>query len=76
MKQKIDSLQAIRAIAFLAILFSHSNISIFFPGGSWGVTVFLLLSGFLMYYSYGSSDRIKEKGLYYSLKFGIKKIKK
>ena len=43
------SLQGLRAIAFLGIFFEHSGIASL---GSWGVSVFIVLSGFLMYYNY------------------------
>lgn len=76
MKNRINSLQVVRAFAFLGIFASHSNITIFSPGGAWGVSVFLILSGFLMIYSYYDTDRIDSDGVIYSIKFGINKIKK
>lgn len=76
MKNKIDSLQVIRALAFLGIFTSHSGITMFSAGGAWGVSVFFILSGFLMVYSYYDTDRIKECGLRSGLKFGINKVKK
>lgn len=53
-KDKIDSLQALRAIAFLGIFFIHS--SFFVEWGTLGVSVFFVMSGFLMYYSYESKS--------------------
>lgn len=75
-KNKIDTLQAIRALAFLGIFIAHSNITMFSSGGVWGVSVFLILSGFLMFYSYYDTERIDNNGIIYSLKFGINKIEK
>lgn len=50
MKQKINSLQTVRAIAFLGIFMAHNGV---LDGlGSWGVAVFFELSGFVMTYSY------------------------
>ncbi|MBQ1628181.1 MAG: acyltransferase [Treponema sp.] len=46
---KIDSLQVVRAIAFIIIFISHCNSE--FPGEI-GVSIFLVLSGFCMVYSY------------------------
>ena len=48
----------------------------FSAGGAWGVSVFFILSGFLMFYSYDSKDRIKQYGIKYSIKFSVSKIKK
>ncbi len=75
-ENRIDSLQGIRAIAFLGIFLFHSGAAVFSAGGTWGVSVFLVLSGFLMVYSYYDSDRIDQHGFFYSIKFGIKKIMK
>ncbi len=76
MKNKIESLQVVRAIAFLGIFASHSGLISFWACGKWGVSVFFILSGFLMYYSYSNTNRIKENGVAYCVKFGIGKIKK
>ena len=76
MKNKIDSLQIIRALAFLGIFASHSDITVFSSGGAWGVSVFIVLSGFLMVYSYYGTARIKEHGFAYSIRFGVNKIRK
>lgn len=75
MNKKIDSLQTIRALAFLGIFASHSEISVFAAHGAWGVSVFFILSGFLMFLSYGGTERITEYGIKYSVKFGVNKIK-
>lgn len=68
---KIMSLQTIRALAFLAIFSSHCEITRL---GTFGVSVFLILSGFVMRYTYN------EKALDLSLKgcfwFSIKKVSK
>ena len=45
---RLGSLQALRAISFLAILAYHCGI---LPTGPWAVTIFFVLSGFVMYYS-------------------------
>ncbi len=71
-KQKIDSLQVLRTFAFLGIFTSHSHI--FPPLGAWGVSVFFILSGFLMSYNY--VERELEYGFLFSLKFSLLKIKK
>ena len=76
MKSRINSLQAVRAFAFLGVFACHSGITVFSSGGAWGVSVFLILSGFLMLYSYFDTDRIHSSGFIYSVRFGISKIKK
>ena len=48
----IGALQGLRAIAFLAIFLSHSGIGPFGCFGAWGVSLFLMMSGFLMSYRY------------------------
>ena len=48
-KGKINSLQAIRALAFIEILIAHCEGP---ASGACGVSIFLILSGFLMIYSY------------------------
>ena len=47
-RQRINSLQGLRAIAFLAIFISHAGLGNYGCLGAWGVSVFFLLSGFLM----------------------------
>lgn len=42
----IGALQGLRAIAFLAIFLSHSGIGPFGCFGAWGVSLFLMMSGF------------------------------
>lgn len=70
-KHRIDSLQAIRALAFMGILTSHSRSTHL---GAWGVSVFFILSGFVMIYAY--QDRELDNSFIGSIKFSLKKIKK
>ncbi len=70
-KGKIKSLQGLRALAFLGIFTSHTGLT---QLGAWGVSVFFVLSGFLMAYVYYGRDldyRLKS-----SVCFSIKKIKR
>lgn len=50
--KKILPFQGLRAIAFLFVFVCHSNVGAFEAFGAWGVSVFLVLSGFLMVYIY------------------------
>lgn len=70
-KTKIESLQAFRALAFLCIFSSHCGITAL---GACGVSAFLVLSGFVMYYTY--NDRTMKSGFVNSCRFSIGKIKR
>ena len=70
-KQKIQTLQSLRGLAFMGIFLSHLGLA---KLGAWSVSVFFILSGFVMYYSY------ENKTLHSSIKddvlFAINKIKR
>ena len=68
----LTSLQILRALAFLGIFVSHSGLSS--QLGAWGVSVFFVLSGFLMTYTY--FDREIPTTLGGSFKIAIKRISK
>ena len=70
-KPQLDSLQALRTIAFLEIIAAHTGV---FPNGAWGVTVFFALSGFVMVYNY--FDREIDYSVKGSVGFSLNKIKK
>lgn len=74
MNNRIESLQVIRALAFLGVFASHSEIMAFSASGAWGVSVFFILSGFLMFYSYSGTNKIQSYNFFGCIKFGIKKI--
>ena len=68
--QKIDSLQALRAIAFGAIFIHHCGLKF---GGGWGVSVFLILSGFLLVYNHRDDVNESVKGIEGGLPEKVKK---
>lgn len=72
-KNRLTVLQGIRALAFLGIFSEHAGITHL---GSWGVSCFLILSGFLMYYNYG--DNVEETQYYFwdNVRLAIKKVLK
>lgn len=53
--QKIESLQALRGIAFWGIFLSHAGIN--FSWSKLGVSIFFVLSGFLLSYKYHDCDK-------------------
>lgn len=71
MINRIESLQGLRFLAFFGIFISHVGIR---PWGAWGVSVFLVLSGFLMTYRYIKKDL--PEGFKEGLTFSVNKIKK
>lgn len=73
MSKKIDSVQGLRAVAFLAIFMSHSRLFGLGFLGAWGVSIFFVLSGFLMVYSY---DSRKDYVFPPSFRFAWEKIRK
>ena len=74
-REKMNSLQALRALAFLGIFTSHTSIKCFAAAGAWGVSVFFILSGFLMIYSYYGRNRITDVSFKYNFFFSKNKIK-
>lgn len=68
----IRSLQGLRVLAFAGIFLSHAVDS---PSGTWGVSVFIMLSGFVMVYSYRDRWTDKPYSLKEALLFSIRKIK-
>lgn len=56
--KRINSLQGLRAIAFLAIYISHTGIAKLGALGAWGVSVFLVLSGFVMVLNYWFKETV------------------
>ena len=69
---RIDSLQAVRALAFLGIFVSHSELSS--QLGAWGVSVFFVLSGFLMVFTYAGKELSTSPGD--AFRFSVGKIRK
>lgn len=73
-QKKIDTLQALRGVAILGIVMHHTNFKIFRGTGIWGVSLFLVLSGFLMTYNYYDKGRIDHVSIKNNIKFAYKKI--
>ena len=71
-RTRIDSLQALRALAFLGIFFFHANFFIGWP--ELGVSIFYVMSGFLMTYRYENTELTTTPKK--CLAFSLNKIKK
>jgi peptidoglycan/LPS O-acetylase OafA/YrhL len=72
----IITLQGLRALAFCGIFLSHTEYKMFSSLGSWGVSFFLILSGFLMIINYSNSGRLSRIGFRSNGIFALKKIGK
>ncbi len=67
--KRINGLQFLRLIAFLCIFFSHAMRELSILGAA-GVSVFIILSGFLMTYNYYDREITVNP-----FKFAVRKIK-
>lgn len=72
-KNKNLTLQGLRAFAFFGIFISHTNL---FGSGVIGVSVFIILSGFLMAVSYSKKGCDLQTDIKSSFGFSIKKMSK
>lgn len=66
-------LDGVRAIAFLSVFLSHTCIGRFMSLGSMGVSLFLVLSGFVTVYRYLDSDSERETD--FGIRFIVRKMK-
>lgn len=76
-KGRIKSLEGLRAIAFLGVMFCHTGLAagIFNSVGEWGVSVFFVLSGFVAVYSQIEITNFKPS-ISYNFSYLISRIKK
>lgn len=70
------NLQSLRALAFFSVMFHHTGIGFPNSAGYWGVSVFFILSGFVMVYSYYNKNRIQILSVTESVCFAFKKLKR
>ena len=71
--KRIESLQALRAIAFIAIFLSHCDV---IATGPMGVSIFLVLSGFLLIHSAEKRKGTLMTGFAENIRFATSKMKK
>lgn len=69
---RLDNLQILRIIAFLAVFVSHTGLGSVGALGALGVSIFIIMSGFLMTYNYFYVDITDKTGL----RFAWNKIKR
>ena len=69
---RIKSLQGLRVLAFIGIFLSHA---IDTPSGGWGVSIFIILSGFVMTYTYWNKVGGQDPTIKSSIMLSIKKIR-
>ena len=74
MNKKIESLQGLRALAFLGVFASHTYLKSFRFTGAWGVSVFFMLSGFLLVHNYYNKQKIENVTLKDNFLFAAHKI--
>ena len=74
--RRIMTLEALRGLAFLCVMLQHTGIDAFRVSGRGGVSIFLILSGFLMVVNYYGTDRIKVCSARDNLLFALRKIRK
>lgn len=73
-RQKIESLQILRALAFLEIFLGHCGMECF--SGSFGVSIFMILSGFCMAINYLPKANTLPLSPVKCANYGISKVKK
>lgn len=74
-RERLTTLEAVRCFAFLGVLLSHTNFFIL-NSGRGGVSVFLVLSGFTMTYSYYGKGRISEVSFRQNMIFAFHKMRR
>lgn len=72
----IDTLQALRCLAFLGVFLCHTGLPGMGSLGVGGVSIFLVLSGFVMTYSYYGGNRVTSISIGDNIKFAYNRIKK
>lgn len=73
---KIEALQVVRCFSFLGVFLCHTGFDSMRSLGGWGVSVFIILSGFLMSFNYCDKNRFVDFSVKSNFLFGIKKIMK
>lgn len=72
-RERIQSLQVVRALGFLGVFIAHCGVT-HVETGPWGVSLFFVLSGFVMVYTY--YDRELPASWIQCIKFSAEKIRR
>lgn len=73
-KKKFENFEGLKCIAYLCVFFQHTGFK-YLKFGGFGVSLLLILSGFLLTYNYYNEDRLDKCSIKNNIKFAIKKIK-
>ena len=69
--KKLEAIQALRALAFIGILCQHCSVARL---GTWGVSVFFVLSGFILTYASLREERQISPKIRWGVLFSFSKI--
>lgn len=76
-RPRINTLQSLRCMAFIGVMFAHTGFRISeCQVGPWGVSLFLVISGFTMIYSYYGLNRVPAVSVKENLQFACHKLKR
>lgn len=75
MRERINSISAVRALACLGVFIAHIGFRISDAIGKCSVSIFLVLSGFVMIYSYYGRNRITKFSVVDNAMFAYRRIK-
>lgn len=73
---QINTLQVLRALAFVGVMLSHTGFKALTFWGGWGVSIFIVLSGFIMTFSYYNKNRLAHVSFVCNGRFAWQKISK
>ena len=73
-KKKIESMQVLRALAFIGVVLSHCGFND--STGAWGVSIFIVMSGFLSVYNHFDDYTLTKISVKENMSFSINKILK
>lgn len=73
MRNKICSLEILRSIAFICVILHHTGIRTLKLGAG-GVSIFLIMSGFILIIGYFPGDRIREVSFKQNIRFAYSKV--
>ena len=73
-RPQLSAISALRGFAFCLVYLAHAGNS-YTDFGPWGVSLFLVMSGFLMIYNYSGTEKITKVGIKDNFLFAWSKIR-